>query len=56
MGELAQLEQEALDERLSGADAIPTASIQALGPTKAPTSVEDDEAEQLRQLQASLAM
>jgi hypothetical protein len=54
MNELAELEQEALDERLT--DVIPTAPIQTLGPTKAPTAVEDDEAEQLRQLQASLAM
>ena len=51
--ELADLEQETLDERLSGADTVPTAEPVK---TKSFTVEEDDEEEQLRQLQASLAM
>lgn len=73
--ELASLEQDVLDERLSGADQVPVQSpvsrvaaseslffVRAKSrfsnlpvPAKAVT-VEDDEEEQLRQLQASLAM
>jgi len=56
--ELADLEQEVLDERLSGADRVPVASpVSKVAATPAKTvTVEDEEEEELRQLQASLAM
>lgn len=73
--ELAGLEQEVLDERLSGADRVPVANpvsrveaskslffVRAKSRFSYPpvavkaVTVEDDEAEELRQLQASLAM
>jgi len=52
--ELAELEQETLDERLSGADTVPTS--QPVKTKSFTVTDEEDEEEQLRQLQASLAM
>lgn len=56
MQELADLEQEALDERLSGVDTVPAIPTQPLAANRPTRVAEDDEAEQLRQLHASLAM
>lgn len=53
MRELAELEQETLDERLSGANTVPTTQPARI---QVPVREEEDEDEQLRQLQASLAM
>jgi len=57
--ELAELEQDTLNERLMGADHVPI--HQPAGPSRVeesrlPTAVEDDEEAQLRELQAALAM
>jgi charged multivesicular body protein 4A/B len=52
--ELAELEQETLDERLSGADTVPIS--QPVKTKSFTVTEEEDEEEQLRQLQASLAM
>ncbi|KAH7930100.1 vacuolar-sorting protein SNF7 [Leucogyrophana mollusca] len=54
--ELAELEQEQLDERLAGADHVPL-HIPAGATTRTPVAVmEDDEEAQLKELQAALAM
>jgi len=57
--ELAELEQDELNERLMGADHVPV--HQPAGPSRVedsrqPTAVEDDEEAQLKELQAALAM
>ncbi|KIK98738.1 hypothetical protein PAXRUDRAFT_30963 [Paxillus rubicundulus Ve08.2h10] len=58
--ELAQMEQEQLDERLAGAEHVPTHIPTHIpsGAREAPkrTAVEDDEAAQLKELQAALTM
>ncbi|KAG2056483.1 Snf7-domain-containing protein [Suillus hirtellus] len=57
--ELADLEQETLDERLAGADHVPLhipAGAHRLTSYVATVAVEDDEEAQLRELQAALAM
>jgi len=57
--ELAELEQDELNERLMGADHVPV--HQPAGPSRVedsrqPIAVEDDEEAQLRELQAALSM
>ncbi|PVG00993.1 hypothetical protein CPB86DRAFT_781905, partial [Serendipita vermifera] len=55
--ELAELEQEVLDEKLAGATHVPVHT--PAGPSRVAAkqqAVEDDEEAQLRELQASLAM
>ncbi|KAH9948352.1 Snf7-domain-containing protein [Amylocystis lapponica] len=57
--ELAQLEQDELNERLMGADHVPV--HQPAGPSRVeesrkPIALEDDEEAQLKELQAALAM
>lgn len=57
--ELEALEQEELDDRLKGADHVPLHTpASPVGATRERTHAveEDDEEEQLRQLQAELAM
>ncbi|KAK7049572.1 ESCRT-III subunit protein snf7 [Paramarasmius palmivorus] len=55
--ELGELEQEALNERLQGAEHVPIHRPDTGRLEKAPaTAVEDDEEAELRQLQAAMAM
>jgi len=57
--ELAELEQDVLNERLAGAEHAPTTSLPTViseEPSRVRTSEEEDEEAQLRALQASLAM
>ncbi|KAH7908493.1 vacuolar-sorting protein SNF7 [Hygrophoropsis aurantiaca] len=54
--ELADLEQEQLDERLAGADHVPVHIPPGAHSVARPIAVEDDEETQLRELQAALAM
>jgi charged multivesicular body protein 4 len=57
--ELAELEQDTLNERLMGADHVPIhhpAGPSRVEESRLPTAVEDDEEAQLRELQAALAM
>ncbi|KAG6337351.1 hypothetical protein ID866_1724 [Astraeus odoratus] len=57
--ELEELEQEHLDERLAGAERVPVhipPGARREEPSRTRVAVEEDEEEQLKQLQASLAM
>jgi len=55
--ELAELEQETLDERLAGAEHVPShIPLGARRVEERPQAVEDDEEAQLKELQAALAM
>jgi charged multivesicular body protein 4 len=54
--ELAELEQEQLDERLAGAEHVPVHIPSGAREAPKPVAVEDDEEAQLRELQASLAI
>jgi len=57
--ELAELEQDSLNERLMGADHVPIhnpAGPSRVEDSRLSTSVEDDEEAQLKELQAALAM
>ena len=55
--ELAELEQDELNERLAGAEHAPRTSLPSLEERRQTVTVEeDDEEAQLRALQASLAM
>ncbi|SCV72409.1 BQ2448_3946 [Microbotryum intermedium] len=58
LDELAELEQEELNNRLAGAEAAPLHSPAAAAPIKTPAQAieEDEEEAELRQLQAQLAM
>ncbi|KAL6299725.1 Snf7-domain-containing protein [Sparassis latifolia] len=54
--ELAELEQDELNERLMGADHVPLHQPSRVEEGRQPVAVEDDEDAQLRELQAALAM
>ncbi|KAF8842289.1 Snf7-domain-containing protein [Paxillus ammoniavirescens] len=54
--ELAQMEQEQLDERLAGAEHVPTHIPSGAREAPKQIAVEDDEEAQLKELQAALAM
>ncbi|KAG8218707.1 Snf7-domain-containing protein [Butyriboletus roseoflavus] len=54
--ELAELEQEQLDERLAGAEHVPVHIPSGAREAPKQIAVEDDEETQLKELQASLAM
>jgi charged multivesicular body protein 4 len=54
--ELAELEQEQLDERLAGAEHVPTHIPSGAREPPKKIAVEDDEEAQLKELQAALAM
>ncbi|TDL29513.1 Snf7-domain-containing protein [Rickenella mellea] len=55
--ELAELEQEELNDRLAGADHVPTTRLPSVAePSRHKVAEDDDEEAQLKELQAALAM